>query len=1174
MTRPYPTSPPPHGAAPNSASSVLPEGRFEGLERLSPEKTRDDAFGVSFRAFDRRRARPVLVRSLAGIDPVVLYRLREPVARVQRIFHEHLTPILEAQLLGETPFWLREFVGGSPFVEAFRDAIQNGDDARAAQWIGETLEGLDTLARYGLSHGHVTSNNLRVVNGRVVFLDYALRGSASTEEDLRRFTALLAEAVAGVDAPSRAWRRLDIAEPSEGLGHAGLLDLAMAFDPPPAASPLLLDRPFVGRETELKRIHRAALRTRRGASVTLLVEGPAGIGRSALLARSKRLIEAQHTESLVLAVGCQRQTRPGGALQALLENLIDHFGRLPPREVEVILPARPRELAFQFPVFLRLESVARAAPSTEERADALRLRSIAALRQLFDRVAERRPLVLILDGAERADAESLEVLRQVLQPPDPPPLLLLIGLEPRSPRSSALEELVAPHRHKTASSKVERLTLGPLSPRDAAWMTKSLIGANAEKGLVDAIAQSARGLPSWIVRLVDDALDAYPANDAQLPPEGLRAAALGRRLATLSKAAAVLLRGLTFIGRPVGPEIATRLCDISPGELEPVLDQLLAEDLIRHYAGESTYAVTDGLIVETVFELVGDDGPELHAAVAQVLDAVDAPPEELARHWRAAGDAARAGQAARAGAIRAQGRGRHEESAELWQLALDMAEVDSQERLPLLRQRAKALDRAGDFAGSSKVYLEASELGPADAADLRRLAADRSLVNGDPEVGLELLEPLLDRTGLRPMITPPAGPADRLRSLWRSVRRRLGLAGRRATGDPESLLSVDVAWTLCRGLRIVAPGRAEELSREHLARSLRSGDRNRRCRALSLETAHQAYGGWRRRARVEKLGHRAITLARQLDEPRMRGLAEVMAGEAWLLLGEWRRALSAIDRGLLILESECPEAWWERRVALFQQLRCLAMLGKLGDISHLLGECRRSETVNRAPFLRHSLESRFGWLVERAEDRPREAVRILEERRKAPDFSSQPSYWQLYGEVEVAIYRGDVHYAWHHLDEFWATVVQPRLVDIEFLRIEAWHQRARAALAALAMRPHGHGALELRRAAAGAMEVLEKISSPWSDAVALLVRGGLESFSDDRYGAAATLQRAESRLDHLDMTLHVQAARRQRALLVPSAVASDRLADADRRIAELGVATPERMANLVVPGFWQPTTTR
>ncbi|MEO1083928.1 MAG: hypothetical protein AAFY88_06775, partial [Acidobacteriota bacterium] len=615
-------------------------------------------------------------------------------------------------------------------------------------------------------------------------------------------------------------------------------------------------------------------------------------------------------------------------------------------------------------------------------------------------------------------------------------------------------------------------------------------------------------------------------------------------------------------------EIAYRLCAVSPDALDPVLDQLLAEDLVREYGPERTFAMTDGLVTETVFELIGAAAPDLHSQVAQVLADAEAPPEELARHWRAAGHFDKAGESARAGAERAELSGRHDEAAELWQLALDLAPESSQERLPLLRRWAEALDRTGDFASSSEAYRQASDLGPPDALNLRRLAADRSLVNGDLENGLELLEPLLERTGLAPLIAPGDGAADRLKGLWRRVQRQLGRLGPASKANDR--LAVDVAWTLCRGLRIVAPGRAEELSREHLARSLRSGEGFHKCRALALETAHQAYGGWRRRSRVEKLGRRAITLARQLDQPRERGLAEVMAGEAWLLLGEWRRALSAIDRGLLILESECPEAWWERRVALFQQLRCLAMLGKLGDIARLLDECRGSETVNRAPFLRHSLDSRFGWLAELAGDRPREALRILEERRRAPDFSAQPSYWQLYGEIEIAIYRGDVHYAWEHLQEFWQPVVLPRTAGIEFLRIEAWHQRARAALAALAMRPHGHGAPEQRRAAEGALAVLEKISSPWSDAVALLVRAALESFSDDRYGAAATLQRAESRLDHLDMTLVVQAARRQRALLIPSAVADDRLADADRRIGELGVAAAERMANLLVPGHWAP----
>ncbi|MEO1085064.1 MAG: AAA family ATPase, partial [Acidobacteriota bacterium] len=463
MTRPISTSPASlrRGDPGQAATPSLLDDRFEIIERLSPDPPATGALGKSYRAFDKQRARPVIVRTLEDVDAVTLYHLREPVARLRQIFHESLAPILEAQLVGDAPFWIREDVGGEPFDRAFRRAIEGGEDLRAARWVGQVLEGLDWLARFGLCHGHLTTENVRAVDGRVVLIDYALRG-ADGSDDLGQLVNLLARQIAAVEGASEPWRRLAASGAAESA-RSLLRRTIDSFGAPAAASPLLLDRPFVGREAELKRIHRAVLRTRRGASMTLLLEGPPGIGRSALLARSKRLVESQHPEALVLGAACQRPTRPGGALEALLEDLLEHLGRLQPREVEVVLPARPRELVFEFPLFLRLESVARATPACEERGESRRDRSLAALRQLFDRVAERRPLVLILDGAERADARSLDVLQQVLQPPDPPPLLLLIGLDQRAPRTPALDSLIAPSHVKTSSSKVERMTLQPLS---------------------------------------------------------------------------------------------------------------------------------------------------------------------------------------------------------------------------------------------------------------------------------------------------------------------------------------------------------------------------------------------------------------------------------------------------------------------------------------------------------------------------------------------------------------------------------------------------------------------------------------------------------------------------------------------------------------------------------------
>ncbi|MEO1369172.1 MAG: AAA family ATPase, partial [Acidobacteriota bacterium] len=315
-----------------AAPSRLPGDRFEVIERLSPDPPDAHALGASFRVFDRRRARSAVVRDLRGIDAPALYQLREPIARVRQIFHESLAPILDAQLVGEAPFWVREDVGGEPFGAAFGRALAAGDDPRAARWVRQALEGLDVLTRHGLAHGRVAPENLRIVDGRAVLLDYGVRGG-SRGDDVRRLVALLGREIDRVDGAKEPWRELAASDGSDD--HPSRLRRVVdALAGPGAASPLLLDRPFVGREAELQRIHRAVLRTRRGLSMTLLLEGPPGIGRSALLARSVRLIESQHPDALVIGAACQRPTGEGGALGTLLEALLEHLDRLQPREVE------------------------------------------------------------------------------------------------------------------------------------------------------------------------------------------------------------------------------------------------------------------------------------------------------------------------------------------------------------------------------------------------------------------------------------------------------------------------------------------------------------------------------------------------------------------------------------------------------------------------------------------------------------------------------------------------------------------------------------------------------------------------------------------------------------------------------------------------------------------------
>src|SRR5262249_43167237 len=101
--------------------------------------------------------------------------------------------------------------------------------------------------------------------------------------------------------------------------------------------------------------------------------------------------------------------------------------RLPKEEVSPLLPKDTLHLARMFPVLWRVRAIREGSHGTLEARDPQehRLRAFGALRALFARLAEARPVSVHIDALQWGDLDSAHLLADVFRAPDPPPIMLV-----------------------------------------------------------------------------------------------------------------------------------------------------------------------------------------------------------------------------------------------------------------------------------------------------------------------------------------------------------------------------------------------------------------------------------------------------------------------------------------------------------------------------------------------------------------------------------------------------------------------------------------------------------------------------------------------------------------------------------------------------------------------------
>ena len=127
-------------------------------------------------------------------------------------------------------------------------------------------------------------------------------------------------------------------------------------------------------------------------------------------------------------------------------------------------------------------------------------RPFGALRELLTRLALQKPLIIYIDDLQWADADSIFLLEDLLQPPDAPPLLLIASF-----RSEDIEEqtFLKQMLLQSGTDQCRELQLGPLAAEEARDLTRSLFKLAGFSGepFIESIVLEAGGSPFLLEQL-------------------------------------------------------------------------------------------------------------------------------------------------------------------------------------------------------------------------------------------------------------------------------------------------------------------------------------------------------------------------------------------------------------------------------------------------------------------------------------------------------------------------------------------------------------------------------------------------------------------------------------------------------------------------------------------------
>src|SRR5262249_54824072 len=133
----------------------------------------------------------------------------------------------------------------------------------------------------------------------------------------------------------------------------------------------------------------------------------------------------------------------------------------------------------------------------------LRARAFGAMRELLVRLADRKPLVIVIDDLQWADADSIALLQELLRPPEEPALLLVATVRSAS-TTGTLASRQPDDPGRLLPGAVRRVELERLGKQESRLLITRLVDRLAPGLPIDTetLAKEADGHPLFIDEIV------------------------------------------------------------------------------------------------------------------------------------------------------------------------------------------------------------------------------------------------------------------------------------------------------------------------------------------------------------------------------------------------------------------------------------------------------------------------------------------------------------------------------------------------------------------------------------------------------------------------------------------------------------------------------------------------